>query len=286
LPVGSVYRTGSLSPYASFRWQTQDALFAKPYNLHPYQYAYSNPVLHTDPTGLCVPDEDSPHACNPTFTSSLRNFLRYSSGYEQRPYRGGDPINGIFDRFPAEARSYQPLNDQTLLSFLQGEGFDVEPTLGYLNVRLTQWRLDDAQQNNLATPDLGPMTSGMVILGVANGGLDCFLSPDTGGGGGSRYSFSDDPFLQEGNLKVVIGDGPKGQVRIMGTFTTEGDTLYIRGAHIEGPGATRVGYQDILEYGRQYGRQQGVKEVIIEGQVRTTGARPGHTPRPIIIKVE
>jgi hypothetical protein len=243
-------------------------------------------VLYTDPTGLCVPDEDSPHACRPTFSSSLHNFLRYSSGYEQRSYRGGDAITSIFDRFPADARTYQPSTDQALRSFLTREGFDVDPTLGYLNVRLTQWRLDDAQQNNLSTPDLGPMASGIVVLGVANGGLDCFLRPDSGGGGGSRYSFSDDPFLQEGNLKVVIGQGPKGQVRIMGTFTKEGDTLYIRGAHIEGPGAARVGYRDIMEYGREYGRQQGVKQVIIEGQARTTGARPGHTPRPIIIKVD
>jgi hypothetical protein len=63
------------------------------------------------------------------------------------------------------------------------------PMLGYLNVRLTQWRQDDAQQNNLPTPDLGPMASGIVVLGVATGGLDCFLSPDGGGGSSSaRYT--------------------------------------------------------------------------------------------------
>jgi RHS repeat-associated protein len=28
----------------------------QPYSLHPYQYAYSNPVLWTDPTGKCVPE--------------------------------------------------------------------------------------------------------------------------------------------------------------------------------------------------------------------------------------
>jgi DNA-binding NarL/FixJ family response regulator len=44
----------------------------------------------------------------------------------------------------------------------------------------------------------------------------------------------------------VVGDGPKGQIRILGTFTKEGDTLYIRGAHIEGPGASQVGYRDII----------------------------------------
>ena len=44
-------------PYPSFRWQTSEALFRKPYGLHPYQYAYSNPVLHTDPTGKCVPED-------------------------------------------------------------------------------------------------------------------------------------------------------------------------------------------------------------------------------------
>jgi len=171
--------------YQSYRWQTSEAFFTKPYNLHPYQYAYSNPVLHTDPTGMCVPDEDSPRACNPTFTRSIRDFLQYSYRYENRNYRGGDPINLILDRFAEEARSYQPKNDQNLLAFLNREGFDVDATTSYLNIRLTQWRQDYAQQNNVPMPDLGPLASGLFVLGSLTGGLDCFLSPDGGGGGGT-----------------------------------------------------------------------------------------------------
>jgi hypothetical protein len=42
---------------SSSRWQTSDTATSRadiPYTLHPYAYALSNPVLYTDPSGLCV----------------------------------------------------------------------------------------------------------------------------------------------------------------------------------------------------------------------------------------
>jgi hypothetical protein len=145
-------------------------------------------VLYTDPTGKCVPDEESPRACRPTFSSSLRNFLRYSYGYEQRAYRGGDAINIIFDQFPEQARTYQAQTDQALRAFLGQEGFEIDPTIAYISVRLTQWRQDDAQQTKSPTPDIGPMAAGLIILGIAAGGPDCFLSPTGSSGGGAASS--------------------------------------------------------------------------------------------------
>jgi hypothetical protein len=41
----------SRDPFAGFP--------AQPYSLHPYQYGYSNPILYTDPSGLCSPTVDS-----------------------------------------------------------------------------------------------------------------------------------------------------------------------------------------------------------------------------------
>ncbi len=37
--------------YQSFRWQTQEQLALNPASNHPYEYAFNNPVLLTDPTG-------------------------------------------------------------------------------------------------------------------------------------------------------------------------------------------------------------------------------------------
>ncbi len=45
----------SRDPFAGFDTQ--------PYSLHPYQYAYSNPVLLTDPSGRCVAPSGHPRVC-------------------------------------------------------------------------------------------------------------------------------------------------------------------------------------------------------------------------------
>jgi len=47
----------SKPPHRSSRWQTSDTATSRadiPYTQHPYAYALSNPVLYTDPSGLCV----------------------------------------------------------------------------------------------------------------------------------------------------------------------------------------------------------------------------------------
>ena len=56
----------------------------------------------------------------------------------------------------------------------------------------------------------------------------------------------------------------------------------LRDAHIEGD-ATMKG---VLSTAKQYARELGPKEVVIEGAKGTTGANPGHVPRPIVVKVE
>lgn len=43
--------------FPTFRWRTDESWDTIPYSHHPYQYAYSNPILHTDPTGKYVPVE-------------------------------------------------------------------------------------------------------------------------------------------------------------------------------------------------------------------------------------
>ena len=37
--------------FPTFRWRTNESFNEIPYSHHPYQYAYSNPILNTDPTG-------------------------------------------------------------------------------------------------------------------------------------------------------------------------------------------------------------------------------------------
>ena len=73
-----------------------------------------------------------------------------------------------------------------------------------------------------------------------------------------------------------------GEATFTGEILREGDALILRGAHVEGSGT----WSELRAAAQQWGRANGVKRVVIEGGKRTTGANPGHIPRPIIIEVE
>jgi hypothetical protein len=62
----------------------------------------------------------------------------------------------------------------------------------------------------------------------------------------------------------------------------EGSTLFLRGTHIEGKGTLK----EAIEVARDLGGRAKVDRVVVEPGRRTTGARPGHLPRPIIIEVQ
>jgi len=84
---------------------------------------------------------------------------------------------------------------------------------------------------------------------------------------------------REGNVVIASFPVVKGEARVMAEMIRDGDRLILRGAHIEGNGTLK----EALSAAKAFGREQGVKEVVIEGGARTTGAVPGHVPRPITI---
>lgn len=59
---------------------------------------------------------------------------------------------------------------------------------------------------------------------------------------------------------------------------------------MQGSGAGQFGgkelVREIREAAKQFGKEQGAKEVIIQGGARTSGANPGHTPPPFRISVQ
>jgi len=85
---------------------------------------------------------------------------------------------------------------------------------------------------------------------------------------------------REGNTVIASFKVAKGEARVIAEVMREGDTLFLRGAHIEGQGTMR----EAIQAARAFGQEQGAKRVIIEGGIRTTGANPGHTPRPITVE--
>ncbi|MFN9299203.1 MAG: hypothetical protein ACK6DZ_16045, partial [Acidobacteriota bacterium] len=84
--------------------------------------------------------------------------------------------------------------------------------------------------------------------------------------------------------------GARGTYQVIANISREGDTIILQGAHMQGSGAGQFGGKELLkeirEAAKQFGREQGAKEVVIQGGARTSGANPGHIPPPIRIKVQ
>ncbi|WP_306413552.1 hypothetical protein [Cystobacter fuscus] len=90
---------------------------------------------------------------------------------------------------------------------------------------------------------------------------------------------------EEGVIEIVA-EGENGEIRIIGNIETNEETITLDQTHIQGQGAGTSGLREMGEIIREFGRSRGASEVIIQGATRTTGARPGHIPRPIRVRVK
>jgi hypothetical protein len=84
----------------------------------------------------------------------------------------------------------------------------------------------------------------------------------------------------------MVAQGKNGPITVITEMTKKGDQLLLKGTHIDGGGKGSSSLSELKELARDFGRQQGVKEILVEGGRRTTGANPGKVPRPIRIKVD
>jgi hypothetical protein len=89
----------------------------------------------------------------------------------------------------------------------------------------------------------------------------------------------------EGDLFHLVARGPRGTIEVITTIRREGDRLVLGGFGILGAGPGTLGVSGLREIARALGRQYSVSEVVVHGGPRGSGARPGHIPRPIRIKV-
>lgn len=89
----------------------------------------------------------------------------------------------------------------------------------------------------------------------------------------------------DGDVVEMAASSDKGEIRLIASMAKEAETLVLRGMHIDGPGSGSIGIRELRSLVRELGRLQRVKRVIIHGGTRTTGANPGHTPRPMTFAV-
>ena len=96
-----------------------------------------------------------------------------------------------------------------------------------------------------------------------------------------RFEMIDD--LSEGSLVTLEISTPIGTMLVMGSAMVAGRVITADGVHIHGvdvasgafgPGALRVIADALLE-------RMNCDELVVQGAVRTSGARPGARPRPL-----
>ncbi|HVA50374.1 MAG TPA: hypothetical protein VNH11_28730 [Pirellulales bacterium] len=90
---------------------------------------------------------------------------------------------------------------------------------------------------------------------------------------------------RDGDVVEIVASGAS-TVTAIAEMELTGDTLTLRGMHVDGAGRGSSSLGELREMVRELGRQQGAKEVVILGGMRTTGANPGKLPRPIKIRIE
>ena len=91
---------------------------------------------------------------------------------------------------------------------------------------------------------------------------------------------------KEGDLlfySTKIGDDV---IEFGGNFSKSNGSLTIKNFDIDGALTNKLGIRGIKDVITDFGRQQGVNQVIIQGAKRTTGANPGKIPSQLIFKIK
>jgi len=107
----------------------------------------------------------------------------------------------------------------------------------------------------------------------------CLLAAEAGA---SRFT----TVLAEDGAKIVEVS-TKGGARLEVAFEEvwEGNTLTLKGTHVQGASPGQVGPKELLNLAREYGREQGAGRIIVQGATRTTSSMAGRTPRPWVLDV-
>lgn len=88
---------------------------------------------------------------------------------------------------------------------------------------------------------------------------------------------------EDENVIHAIVQTPIGEVTLMANVIRDPHRLVLNQIHVEGKGLTRA---IIKRAAKELGLAEGVEDVVLHGGVRTSGANPGSTPKPIYVKVD
>lgn len=91
---------------------------------------------------------------------------------------------------------------------------------------------------------------------------------------------------QEGDLIIYSTKVGDEVVTFGGNITKENGSLIIKNFDVDGNLTNMLGIRGLKEIIKDFGAQQGVQKVIIEGAKRTTGANPGKVPSQMIFNID
>ena len=80
---------------------------------------------------------------------------------------------------------------------------------------------------------------------------------------------------KDGDLMLYFTKIGDGLIEFGGYFSKHNGTLTIKNFAVDGALTNELGVLGVKSLISDFGRQQGVNKVIIEGTPRTTGAKPG-----------
>jgi hypothetical protein len=85
------------------------------------------------------------------------------------------------------------------------------------------------------------------------------------------------------NIVVARVTTTAGTILVMAEVELAGQSLILSGVHVQGDDvkANEIGVPGLRRMIQEAMEELGVDEVVIVGAVRTTGAHPGRTPRPL-----
>lgn len=89
----------------------------------------------------------------------------------------------------------------------------------------------------------------------------------------------------DGDVVELVAATSQGDLTAITGISMDGDSLVLSGLRVSGPGAGSLGIRELRTLMAELGRMYGARRVTILGGRRTTGANPGHVPRPITILV-
>ncbi len=304
--MGVIHMNGRVYDPLIGRMMSADASIPDPYGLQSfnrYSYVYNNPLKLFDPTGFepwgstsegstQFSDTGNGTVSN-TYTGDVYTYSRY-------PASGGASGNAVAasNVYGADGGGTTPIATYTQSSgnwTLTKQGAELAGQKWYSFPTLLAIAAA-AQNKPYAQADV-PVTRSLLLAQILGSTVDAgqkvleaflaFLPAKalaylTGAKGAKEVAKSTVQILErEGNIVVGVFKVANGEAREIAEMIRDGDRLILNGAHIEGAGTLK----EALNAAKAFGREQGAKEVVIQGGIRTTGANPGHAPRPISIKV-